>query len=61
LRPLKAQLENFSESNKAQIEGNARTEFERDKLQRAQTELQNDYERVRADFQEMSDKNLVLT
>ena len=61
MRPLKAQLENFSESNKAQIEGNARTEFERDKLQRAQTELQNDYERVRADFQEMSDKNLVLT
>ena len=61
LRPLKAQLENFSESNRAQIEGSARTEFERDKLQRAQIDLQNDYERVRADYQEVSDQNLVLT
>ena len=32
LRPLKTQLENFSDSNKNQIETNARIEFERNKL-----------------------------
>lgn len=33
LRPLKNQLENFSESNKAQIEANVRAEYEKNKLQ----------------------------
>jgi len=50
LRPLKGQLDNFSESNKTQIESNARIEFERDKLQRTLLELQNDHERVRSDL-----------
>jgi hypothetical protein len=50
LRPLKGQLENFSENNKAHIEGNARTEYERDKLQKNITELENEHERVRTDL-----------
>ena len=50
LRPLKGQLDNFSENNKAQIESNARIEFERDKLQRNMIELQNDHERLRSDL-----------
>lgn len=32
LRPLKSQLDNFSENNRAQIEMNCKVEFERNKL-----------------------------
>ena len=53
MRPLKGQLDNFSESNKTQIESNARIEFERDKLQRTLLELQNDHESVRSDLKEL--------
>jgi hypothetical protein len=34
LRPLKSQLDNFSDSNKAQIENAAKLEFDRNKLSR---------------------------
>ena len=34
LRPLQSQLETFGESNKAQIEGNVRLEFEKNKLEK---------------------------
>jgi hypothetical protein len=39
LRPLKSQLENFSDSNKAQIENAAKIEFDRNKLSRQVIDL----------------------
>lgn len=61
LRPLQSQLDSFSESNKAQIEANVRTEFERNKLQKQLMDLQNDQERNNQDYQEVADKNSQLT
>ena len=39
LRPLQQQLESFSESNKAQVQANVRTEFEFSKVQKSLVEL----------------------
>ena len=39
LRPLQQQLENFSESNRAQIQANVRTEFEFSKAQKSLVDL----------------------
>jgi hypothetical protein len=46
LRPLKNQLDNFSESNRSQIESNVRNEFERNKLQKQNLDLQNEKDRL---------------
>lgn len=54
LRPLQNQLENFSEQNKSQIESNARTEFERNKLQKNLMDLRNDYDRIKSDNEELT-------
>ena len=60
LRPLKAQLDNFSENNRAQIEMNCQFEFERNKLQKLNMELLNDVERMKSDLEQINDKNLTL-
>jgi len=54
LRPLQNQLDNFSEQNRSQIESNARTEFERNKLQKNLMDLQNDYDRIKSDNGELT-------
>ena len=54
LRPLQNQLDNFSEQNRSQIESNARTEFERNKLQKNLMDLQNDYDRIKSDNEELT-------
>ena len=49
LRPLKNQLQTFSESNQQTIEQNVRNEFEKNKLQKELMDLQNNHDRVTAD------------
>lgn len=61
LRPLQAQLQNFSESNRAQIESNVKSEFERQKLQKSVLELQNDLQRTKVDNEQLVQKNFTLT
>lgn len=61
LRPLQQQLQNFSESNRAQIESNVKSEFERQKLQKAHLELQNDIHRMKVDNEQLVQKNFTLT
>jgi len=61
LRPLKTQLESFSENNKVQIETNVRSEHEKNKLTRQVVELNNEIDRHRADNEEMQNANFTLT
>lgn len=60
LRPLKAQLDNFSENNRSQIEMNCKVEFERNKLEKQNMELLNDVERMKSELEQINDKNLTL-
>jgi|DEB0MinimDraft_12_1074336.scaffolds.fasta_scaffold06500_3 hypothetical protein len=61
LRPLKDQLENFSASNKNQIEANVRSEFEKNKLQKQVLDIQNDLDRLKSDNEELTTSNFTLT
>lgn len=61
LRPLKQQLEEFSESNRAQIESNVKREYEINKLKKQVVDLENDNDRISADNKDLETKVTNLT
>jgi hypothetical protein len=61
LRPLKDQLNTYSESSKEQIEANVRSEFEKNKMSKQVMDLQNDLDRFRSDNEELTTSNFTLT
>ena len=56
LRPLKHQLENYSQATQKTIEENVRAEYDRGRLQQRVTELQNEVELAKGDAQDVNFK-----
>lgn len=61
LRPLRDQLNKFDESNRSHIEQNVKTEYEKQKLTKLVTELQNDVDRLKSDNDDLTTQNFSLT
>jgi hypothetical protein len=61
LRPLKAQLDNFGQSNRSNIEQSVKVEYEKQRLTKSVTELQNEVERTKSNNDELITQNFTLT
>lgn len=57
LRPLKSQLENYSQSTQKQIEESVRGDYERSKLQSKLNEVQNERDLAKTELTELNVKH----